>query len=177
MRHAIHNGIHGIRHGEEAFSDPSCGCQTGKQSPADSEPRVSARSAHQNERRHSGSDYDQLHRLDTQVESQKVGDTLPPTQSQFAERRREGQAVNQAEKGRDAGLASRTERTQGVNRGNQNGNCDQHFIGTARHADHPQRGQRERDRMARGKGCHHSQNVQQARAQSGEPGPARAQDH
>src|ERR1700693_2782972 len=56
-----------------------------------------ARAAQQNKRRHGHGDHNHLHSLDTQVESQDAGNTLPLAEPQFADDRGKCLTVDEAE--------------------------------------------------------------------------------
>ena len=84
MRQLVHHDVNRTRCAEQALYDPAYGSCAGKKCAADSQPRVSARAAHEDERRQRRCDHSELHRLDAQVECQNPGQPFPTPQTQLA---------------------------------------------------------------------------------------------
>jgi len=78
----LHDCVDRSRYVEKPPYDPSQRCNSGKHRAADLNYGVRSCSAHEHERRQNDSHYDHLHGLDTQIEGENPGNSLPAGESE-----------------------------------------------------------------------------------------------
>src|ERR1700712_1567930 len=110
----IDNGINRGLHTKDALVDPCYGSQGSDECAGNPKYGIEAFSTHDEKRGQDSSDYQQLHRLNPQVEGENSSQPIPVIESEPSQGGGEGQSMDQAEESRNPRLFTWEDRMQCV---------------------------------------------------------------